>query len=79
MNDVMLMSLYRTLNDELACFKGVGDSFPHFERWVKNNKEDIIDASWEDLIGLGVTYISPTGLFKAKNLKIMIDSGKLND
>ena len=43
------------------------------------DKEDIIDASWEDLIGLGVPYISPTGLFKAKNLKIMIDSGKLND
>lgn len=35
---------------------------------------DIIDANWEDLAGLGVPYISPTGLYKAKNMMIVADS-----
>jgi len=38
------------------------------------DKHDIIDADWEDLAGLGVPYISPTGLFKASNMKIVADS-----
>lgn len=38
--------------------------------------DDIIDANWEDLAGLGVPYISPTGLYKAKNLEVIIDTGK---
>lgn len=38
---------------------------------------DIIDANWEDLAGLGVPYISPTGLFHAKNIQIIADSNDL--
>lgn len=40
------------------------------------DRENIIDANWEDLAGLGVPYISPTGLFHAKNMKLIADSGK---
>lgn len=40
------------------------------------DKSDIIDANWEDLAGLGVPYISPTGLYRAKNMKHVADSGK---
>ena len=36
--------------------------------------KDIIEANWEDLAGLGVPYISPTGLFHAKNMEIIADS-----
>lgn len=38
--------------------------------------EDIIDANWEDLAGLGVPYISPTGLWNAKNIQVIRDTGK---
>lgn len=39
--------------------------------------ENIIQCNWEDLAGLGVPYISPTGLYKAKNMKIIADSDLL--
>ena len=39
--------------------------------------ENIIDADWEDLIGLGVPYVSPTGLYKASNMKIIADSNTI--
>jgi hypothetical protein len=35
---------------------------------------NIIDCNWEDLAGLGVPYISPTGLYKASNMAIIADS-----
>lgn len=40
------------------------------------DKRDIIDASWEDLAGLGVPYVSPTGIANASNVKIIGDSGE---
>lgn len=40
---------------------------------VADDKE-IIQANWEDLAGLGVPYVSPTGLANAKNIAIIADS-----
>lgn len=36
-----------------------------------------LGANLEDLIGLGRPYISPQGLYKAKNLSIILDSNSL--
>ena len=36
-----------------------------------------IGASLEDIAGIGRPYISPTGIFNAKNVRILIDSNQL--
>lgn len=36
---------------------------------------DVIQANWDDLAGLGVLYVSPTGLARAKNVVMVDDSG----
>lgn len=41
------------------------------------DRDNIIDVNWEDLIGLGIPYVSPTGLSKAKNLQIIADTEKI--
>ena len=37
-----------------------------------------LEASLDDIAGLGRPYISPTGLFEAKNVKVIIDSKDLD-
>jgi hypothetical protein len=37
----------------------------------------LIGANLEDFVGLGRDYISPVGLYHAKNLKVVIDSDLL--
>ena len=39
--------------------------------------EQRIGGSLEDIAGLGRPYISPTGLYKAKNVKVVIDTDDL--
>ena len=41
------------------------------------DSEERIGASLDDVAGLGRPYISPTGLYKAKNLKTIIDTKNL--
>ena len=50
--------------DQLACSELVYES--DFERRL--------DVSLEDLAGLGTPYISPTGLYRAKNCKVIYDT-----
>jgi len=38
----------------------------------------LLDVNLDDLAGLGRLYLSPDGLFKAKNVKIIWDSDKSN-
>ena len=38
------------------------------------DRKNIIEVNWEDLAGLGIPYVSPTGLAKASNVKIIGDS-----
>ena len=40
--------------------------------------EHRLDVNLEDLAGLGRDYISPTGLYKAKNIRVVWDSDKSN-
>ena len=40
-------------------------------------ENNLIQADLEDFVGLGRPYISPVGLYKAKNLKVIIDSDSL--
>jgi uncharacterized protein YycO len=40
-------------------------------------ENNLIEANLEDFVGLGRDYISPVGLYHAKNLKIVIDSDLL--
>ena len=40
--------------------------------------ENRIDASLEDIAGLGRPYISPTGIYNAKNVKVVIDTSELS-
>ena len=37
-------------------------------------EDNLIEANLEDFVGLGRPYISPVGLYHAKNLKVVIDS-----
>jgi hypothetical protein len=39
--------------------------------------EQRLEASLEDIAGLGRQYISPTGLFRAKNVELVIDTDSL--
>ena len=39
--------------------------------------EHRLDVSLEDIAGLGRPYISPTGLYNAKNIKIIIDTNDI--
>lgn len=41
--------------------------------------QDVMQLDWEDLAGLGVPYISPTGLDLGKNLITVADSGNPYD
>ena len=41
--------------------------------------DNILDVNWDDLAGLGVPYISPSGLDKGKNLITVADSGPIKD
>jgi len=43
------------------------------------DEEARIGASLEDIAGLGRPYISPTGLYQAKNVKVVIDTKDLDD
>ena len=40
-------------------------------------ENNLIEANLEDFVGLGRDYISPVGLYHAKNLKIVVDSDLL--
>jgi hypothetical protein len=40
-------------------------------------ENNLIEANLEDFVGLGREYISPVGLYHAKNLKIVVDSDLL--
>ncbi len=40
-------------------------------------KDNCLQAPLDDLAGLGKPYISPTGLYHAKNLKVIMDSDAL--
>jgi hypothetical protein len=40
--------------------------------------DHILDVSLEDLMGLGIPYISPIGLYHAKNIEIIWDSENEN-
>jgi hypothetical protein len=40
-------------------------------------KDNVLGASIDDLVGLGRPYISPTGLYRAKNLILIADSDDL--
>jgi len=42
------------------------------------DEEERLGASLEDIAGLGRPYISPTGLYKAKNVEVIIDTKDLN-
>ena len=37
-------------------------------------RDNVLGASIDDLVGLGRPYISPTGLYKARNLIVVADS-----
>jgi hypothetical protein len=40
-------------------------------------ENNLIEANLEDFVGLGREYISPVGLYHAKNLKVIVDSDLL--
>lgn len=40
-------------------------------------KDNVLGASIDDLVGLGRPYISPTGIYRAKNLILIADSDDL--
>jgi len=41
---------------------------------VSSDVEKRLQASDEDILGLGMKYISPTGIYKAKNVEVVWDS-----
>jgi hypothetical protein len=43
------------------------------------DEDNILDVNWDDLMGLGVPYISPDGLDKGKNLITVYDTGEIEE
>jgi hypothetical protein len=43
----------------------------------RSYEDNLLEVSLEDLVGLGRPYISPTGLYKAKNVYVVMDSSNL--